>query len=304
MRQRHRGLFLILCALVLAFLTIFTAGCSGGPVKEHAVSGRVTFKDDPSKGVEGVTLSFGTFGTSTTSSEGEWTKNGLRRTVRVSPAKEGLEFTPGSTVVSSTATNINFSAIELDYMGLTIGAKWEYDESVTITGIPNPPETAHGWAREEVVSTQQTNVGTLFTIEGEEQVPNPFEQASVRSLMTGKVQADSDSFSRVIHRKGNEYFEVYGIPEEEHLYLTAPLNIGATLGSSPIIRKEQVTTPAGAFQAWYCERYGGEDTMHVDVGMWYVPYVGTVKIVADITDSTMPGLVIRHEVMLNSYTKP
>lgn len=304
MKQRNRGLFLILCATALAFLTMFTAGCSGGPVKEYAVSGRITFKDDPSKGVEGVTLSFGTFGTSTTNEEGEWAKNGLKGTVRVSPAKEGLEFTPASTSVSSAATNINFSAIELDYMGLAMGAKWEYDESVTITGIPNPPATAHGWAREEVVSTQQTTSGTLFTIEGEEQVPNPFGQASVRPLMTGKVQANSDSFTRVIHRKGNEYFDVYGIPEEEYLYLTAPLSIGATLGSYSIIRREQVTTSAGTFQAWYCEGSRDEDTMHVDAGMWYVPYVGIVKIVVDITDSTMPGLVIRHEAVLNSYTKP
>lgn len=78
----------------------------------YTVSGRVT-RQDNGQGIEGVTISFsGGFSPVVTAPDGTWSKSGLNGRVTVTPTKEGWAFSPWSTVVVTTASTVDFDALE------------------------------------------------------------------------------------------------------------------------------------------------------------------------------------------------
>ena len=99
--------------VVLGIILIVLPGCfggGGGTQTTYTVSGRVTQAGNPQQGIPDVTLTFnGGFGTATTDSNGNWSKNGLRGTVTIAPAKDGWAFQPPSRQVSSAATDVDFT---------------------------------------------------------------------------------------------------------------------------------------------------------------------------------------------------
>lgn len=74
----------------------------------YSVSGIVV--DSDGNGIEDVTLAFFKgFGTAKTNSAGEWRKNGLRGTVKISPSKDGYVFAPSSCEVSVPSDSVYFT---------------------------------------------------------------------------------------------------------------------------------------------------------------------------------------------------
>ncbi len=80
----------------------------------YSVSGRITDTDECNKGIENVTVLFsGGFGTSTTDSEGKWSKDGLRGTVTVTPNPVGWVFSPVNREVTSASSNVDFEGTRI-----------------------------------------------------------------------------------------------------------------------------------------------------------------------------------------------
>jgi hypothetical protein len=78
----------------------------------YTVSGRVT-RNDNGQGLGGVTISFSEgFSPAVTAPDGTWSKSGLNGRVTVTPTKEGWAFSPWSTVVVTTASTVDFDALE------------------------------------------------------------------------------------------------------------------------------------------------------------------------------------------------
>jgi hypothetical protein len=97
--------------LILIVLCFFMAGCGSKAEGSYTVSGRITEYGDPQLGLEGVTISFsGGYGTATTDTSGNWSKAGLKGTVTVTPAKDGLTFDPSSRDVTKAISNVDFAA--------------------------------------------------------------------------------------------------------------------------------------------------------------------------------------------------
>ena len=113
-----RRVFVCSC-LVLVVFVLFFAGCGPGgggggstTPSSYTVSGRVTQADN-GQGIEGVTLTFsGGFGSTTTDSNGNWSKSGLSGTVTVTPSKEGWTFSPASRQVTGAASDVNFTGMQ------------------------------------------------------------------------------------------------------------------------------------------------------------------------------------------------
>ena len=98
-------------ALVLVALGMLS-GCVGlGWFGKYTVSGVVVDGNDA--GIEGVTLSFGQYGTVQTGADGKWQSPQLSGEVYVTPAKEGWTFAPQKVRVSKKRSDIKFVAIPL-----------------------------------------------------------------------------------------------------------------------------------------------------------------------------------------------
>jgi len=97
---------MLLAALLLAAVIGF-AGCG----KVYSVYGRVA--DELDQGISNVTITFsgGYSGTTTTDANGNWSKEGLKGTVLVTPTKESWSFTPASRQVTKAATGIDFVGV-------------------------------------------------------------------------------------------------------------------------------------------------------------------------------------------------
>lgn len=99
--------------------------------KTYAISGTVT--DSTGTGLEGVTIAFdGNFTAVTTAADGTWSKSGLTGTVKVTPSKEGWNFTPPSTEVSSATNQLNFTAVQSTYV---ISGKVVDSAGVALEGV-------------------------------------------------------------------------------------------------------------------------------------------------------------------------
>jgi hypothetical protein len=302
-RRQHRVLFLILCVAGIAFLTLSTAGCLGGLFAgAYSVSGRVTDKDDPAAGVAGAKLSFGRFGTTTTDAQGNWSKDKLKGQVQISIAKEGWDFAPASKKVTGPSTTVNFVGRFCDYMGLSLGAKWEYELSIDITGVENPTVVEPTQASQEVVRVDKQDARTLFYIfsESEEpQLPDGIDAKSLLAIMT------NPEYTAIVSRKGDNYYDLTHPDQEEsedHLIMEVPLSVGDTYLGLTVEREETVTTSAGSFTALYCAGESDEGTGHAEAEAWFAPSVGLVKATSVFTDSELPGMVMRMELELTSYT--
>lgn len=123
-------------SLMILGLVVFLAACGGSPSQvgvgpsQYSVTGTVVDKEgDP---IEGVTLSFGSFGVAVTDAAGRWSKDGLSGTVTIQPAKDGWVFTPKSLTVDGAKSDIWFVG-EIDAQSL--------DAEVIVTEAlvdPNP----------------------------------------------------------------------------------------------------------------------------------------------------------------------
>lgn len=306
MRHRHRVLFLILCIAGIAFLTLSTAGCLGGLfAKAYNVSGRVTDKDHPTVGVAGAQLSLGKFGTAMTDADGNWTKGNLKGEVTISIAKEGWNFSPASKKVTGAASNVDFEGTRfLDYMGLAEGVVWEYTLSFEYTGLPDTSASQQVQVRQSVVNVEDQAARTLFYILSEEDEPILPRSIDLKSFAATIAESEYD---QIMSRKGDNYYTLAS-PEaeedEEHLALAAPLRRGDTFMELNVEKQESITVEADTYNAWYCARASDDGTEHTEDKAWFAPFVGLVKATSEITDSAYPGMAIRIQLELTSYTKP
>jgi len=98
----------VVVAIALMSLISGCFGISSTAPGTYSVSGIVV--DSDGNGIEDVTLAFFKgFGTAKTNSAGEWRKNGLRGTVKISPSKDGYVFAPSSCEVSVPSDSVYFT---------------------------------------------------------------------------------------------------------------------------------------------------------------------------------------------------
>ncbi|SNY27836.1 Calcineurin-like phosphoesterase [Orenia metallireducens] len=102
--------------LSIVFLSLFLlAGCSSDDDHEESydVSGRIVYSNEAGNqvGLEGVNLNFKyTDGIATTNHDGNWSKNGVKDTDVITPAKGNWRFIPGSRRVSKESSSLDFTA--------------------------------------------------------------------------------------------------------------------------------------------------------------------------------------------------
>lgn len=97
----------VLCG-VLALMLVGGCGDDNAMVPTYDISGRVA--DADGRGISGVALSLGAFGTATTDIDGRWSGTGLSGEVEVTTEKPGWRITPPSRTVSTARDDVDFSA--------------------------------------------------------------------------------------------------------------------------------------------------------------------------------------------------
>ena len=119
MRAKSQLILRIVGVVVFSVLLIMLFGCKSK--KAYTVSGQIIY-EVTGKGLSGFTLSFGSYGTAVTDSEGRWVKGGLQGAVTIKPASTGWVFAPESLKVTE------------EIQGLMIKAKLDGPETTAITG--------------------------------------------------------------------------------------------------------------------------------------------------------------------------
>ncbi|HBK59881.1 MAG TPA: hypothetical protein DDZ84_03700 [Firmicutes bacterium] len=123
----------------------------------------------PDTGVPNAMVSFESFGTATTDSNGYWTKSRLEGLVRVSVAKHGWTFTPPRIPVSGIVSDVDFEGWEFDYRGLSETASWQYDAEFTSAN-----ENKETWLiTHRVDRVEESDSATLFHISSFSSLSSP-----------------------------------------------------------------------------------------------------------------------------------
>jgi len=305
-KRGYRSIRLVLFMVVLVGIAVIAMGCNGNGDKEktYSVSGRVTARNT-GLGVSGAVVSFGSYGTVTTDASGYWVKSGIKGTVTISVAKEGWRFEPSYIAVSSETSDVYFQGQELEYRGLTPKARWDYKVEQTLAGYPK--ET--GYMQRGVNMYEVVGDRHLYYISHDSDIwLHPTEPSVVSPL---KSMAAAFDFDHIISRVGNKYYALLSRNDPGYLMFTAPLNIGDTcadliwvdLFRLDVMRRENITTPAGTYNAWFCTAKYIEWNSTYRVSMWFAPYVGPVKFSIEAEGYVSTGDLKSMVLTLQSYSE-
>ncbi len=303
MKRHRQGLLLTLAMGMLLVIAVTATGCNG---KAYSVSGRVTIRGT-GIGIPNATVACGVY-TALTDSSGYWGVSGLGSTTTVSVTKEGWKFEPASVRVYGDRTDVNFQGSELDYRGLSSdSSQWYYDVGVTATGQPDQI----GWIRQRVTWVEPESRRTLFHMRYE--IGGDMFRGSLRDLAPWfpGAGAASEAYDYFIAREGATYYLLPDRDSTPIFMLNKPLYQGATYNDMVIElpfeltvqREEEVTVPAGTFSTWYCSRLATDDGMTYLARAWFAPYVGPVKYMIEVTDTSGSGMYGCIVVALRSYNE-
>ena len=298
-RGAPRPLAFVAILAVLAFLALGSGPCEKTTVDTtYSVSGRVTVKGTDT-GVYNASVMCGSFGVAHTDSYGYWSKSGLQGQVNVSAAKDGWTFTPPSIPVSSAASNVNFQGQERDYKGLSKGAAWNYDLTLT---MPDGVSITGSYSL-RVTSVESSGSSTLFYT------------AYSGNLFSLSVPVDSvlrtaEDWTYIIKRTGSTYYWLEDSYSYADLLFTAPLAPGASFLDDALLMPSTYLTVqnrqsiSGYSDTWYCYARDYEP----DVGTWiiwrawFAPYTGVVRWTAELEAPPDTSYVKKIEVTLRSYS--
>jgi len=302
----YRSIRLVLFMVVLVGIAVIAMGCDGNGEQEktYSVSGRVTAKNT-GFGVSGVVVSFGSYGTATTDASGYWGKSGLKGTITISAAKDGWRFEPSAVPVSGDTSDVHFVGQELEYRGLTPKARWDYKIEQTVAGSPKRT----GWMQRGVKMYEVVGDRHLYYMSHDSDIWAQSTESSIVSPL--ESMAASFDYDHIISRVGREYRCLESRNDTGYPMFTAPLNIGDTcadliwvdLFRLDVMRRETITTPAGAYNAWFCTAKYIEWDATYRVSLWFAPYVGPVKFSLEAEGYVGTGSLKEMVVTLQAYNE-
>lgn len=284
--------------VVLAFLVLGAGPCDRTTVDTtYSVSGRVIVRGTDT-GIYNASVVCGSFGTAYTDSYGYWSKSGLNGQVSISVAKEGWTFTPPSIPVSSAASSVNFQGQERDYKGLSQGATWLHDVTITWqNGV-----TITGSYSLTVASVESSGSSTLFHMTASS---NLFDLA----MPVDSVLHAMGEGAYIIKRTGSTYYSLEDRYDSGELLFTSPLSVGASFRDDALLEPSAFLTVQsrqsvpGYDSAWYgyAREYQSGSGTYAHWKAWFVPYTGIVKWSCETDMPISSPNYMKVEATLRSY---
>ncbi|MFW6242932.1 MAG: hypothetical protein ACOC2W_02130 [bacterium] len=279
-----KKLFLISLMLVIVLLV----GCSNDNVgvDEFNVSGSIV--DEYHKPMENVTIHVEEFGTATTNEHGTWSKSSLEGIVTITPAKEGVTFTPSQYNVNGDNENLN----SINFVG-----EYENDSGQGLTTVSISRQNT---PLNSIMSLTDSNSGDTGGI-----IVNPNSNTWVRILV---VDTDSERIVAQIDKEFTDgYIESVEIPVPSGDYMVTATefkkfsDVDSSLENYRFTSNEESWTSSDKFVTSIGKEKGvivnADETTNVSLELSDI-IVDNVKINGVNVDNTMTSEVANGERLI------